>query len=72
MKKILLSYTTGAILLLIGLVSLTQSVNPNFLAQADTVEVSRISSSVTVAIIGGIFFIIGFLLIVVKVMKGHK
>jgi hypothetical protein len=71
MKKFFLSNTTGAILLIIGLAGFTQAVNPSFWASADANSISMVSSATALAIIGGIFFILGMLIIILKIMKGH-
>jgi uncharacterized membrane protein len=71
MKKILLSNTMGAVLLIVGLAGFTQSVNPSFWASADTAQISTLSSATMLAVIGAIFFILGLLIIILKIMKGH-
>ena len=71
MRKKIFSYSTGAVLLVIAMASFVQSVNPTFLASADTAQISTLSSAMMLAIIGAIFFLIGLLIIILKVMKGN-
>ena len=72
MKKIFSSYGFAVMLLVIGVASFTQAVNPSFLASADSANLSETKSALMLAIIGLIFFTLGFLSIILRIMKGKR
>jgi len=72
MKKFFVSYTFGIFVMVMGVASLIQSVNPSFLAQADSANLSTNTSSAILITIGTGLFIIASIILIVKTLKLRK
>ena len=64
-------YGLGVFLLIAGVCSIVQSVNPSFLVQADAASLSMSRSSQVLSIIGLLLFLSGLLIIILKIVKGR-
>ena len=72
MKKFFVSHTFGIFVMVMGVASLIQSVNPSFLAQADSANLSTNTSSAILITIGTGLFIIASIILIVKTLKLRK
>jgi F0F1-type ATP synthase membrane subunit a len=72
MKNIFASYTFGIFVLVMGVMSLIQSANPSFLAQADSANLNANASSAILATIGLALLVIAISIIIYKTLKLRK